>query len=172
MLLGKPDVGALCKHLTRHIAESGREGDVIFSPRSAEDPFDEMEATKRHRASWARRLDEPHWTRTWGLVLDGEVRGHLDLHGGRLVSEFHRVTLGMGIERSARRQGHGRALLAAAIAWARKHEVAWIDLGVFSANAPARALYRSAGFVEVATTRDRFRVEGQRIDDIAMTLEL
>ena len=63
-LLEKSNLPALCQHLRRHIAESGRDGDVIFSPRSADDVFDEAEATKRHRAAWARRIDEPYWTRT------------------------------------------------------------------------------------------------------------
>jgi RimJ/RimL family protein N-acetyltransferase len=172
VLLAKGNLPELCKHLRRHIAESGRDGDIVFSPRSASSVFDESEATKRHRAAWARRLDEPHWTRTWGLVENGAIVGHIDLHGGRIPSEAHRVTLGMGIERCARGRGNGRALLATVIAWGRDHQIAWIDLGVFAGNAAARALYTKVGFVEVGTTRDRFRVDGEQIDDVAMTLAL
>jgi ribosomal protein S18 acetylase RimI-like enzyme len=80
--------------------------------------------------------------------------------------------LGMGVERGARGNGLGRALLAAAIAWARTAELAWLDLGVFAHNERARALYRTVGFVEVGTTRDRFRVDGVVIDDVAMVLAL
>jgi ribosomal protein S18 acetylase RimI-like enzyme len=78
----------------------------------------------------------------------------------------------MGIERAHRGQGHGRGLLAAAIAWAREAGLAWLDLGVFAHNPRARALYRSVGFVEVGTTRDRYRVDGRQIDDVAMALRL
>jgi ribosomal protein S18 acetylase RimI-like enzyme len=80
--------------------------------------------------------------------------------------------LGMGVERGFRGQGHGRALLAAAIAWAKNAELAWLDLGVFAHNRRARALYAAVGFVEVGITRDRYRVDGTVIDDVAMVLAL
>lgn len=171
-LLGEHDVSALLAHLRRHLAESGRGGDPIFGPRSADTPFDTEAAAERHLTAWARRLDEPLWTRTWALVVDGQVRGHVDLHGGRIPGELHRAACGLGVERPLRGQGHGRALMETAIAWAREHDLAWIDLGVFAHNARARALYAALGFVEVGTTRDRFRVDGTSIDDIAMTLAL
>jgi len=162
----------LCAHIRRHSAESGRDGDLIFRPRSSSEELDEPAAIERHRLEWARPLSEPLWLRTWGLLEDGAVLGHLDLHGGRLPAELHRATLGMGLERAARGQGHGRAMMETAIAWARDHGLAWLDLGVFAHNKPARALYASVGFVEVGTTRDQFRVDGVSIDDVAMTLRL
>lgn len=171
-LLASEHAPALCAHIRRHGAESGQGGDVIFRPRSSGEELDEAAAIERHRAGWARPLSEPLWLRTWGLLEDGVILGHLDLHGGRLPAELHRATLGMGLERAARRQGHGRAMMAMAIAWARDHGLAWLDLGVFAHNRPARALYASVGFVEVGTTRDQFRVDGTSIDDVAMTLRL
>jgi GNAT superfamily N-acetyltransferase len=171
-LLGLPDLSRLCAHLARSAAESGRDGDVIFRPRAAGEPFEEAAAKERHRTAWARRVREPHWARTWGLVVDGMIRGHADLHGDMLPSQMHRATLGIGIERGARGRGHGRALLETAITWARGQGLAWMDLGVFAENAPARALYRKLGFVEIGITHDRFRVDGHKIDDIAMTLAL
>src|SRR5262245_21650491 len=139
-LLGLPQLPALIGHLARNAAESGRDGDVVFRPRNADEPFDEVAATERHRLAWARRVGEPAWARTWGLVVDGQLCGHADLHGGLLRSELHRTTLGLGIERGARRRGHGRALLETVIGWARAQGLAWMDLGVFADNAPARAL--------------------------------
>ena len=170
--LADVDLHALVAHIARHSSESGKDGDLIFRPRSSDAPIDELATIERHQLGWAQPLDEPHWLRTWGLVIDGELRGHLDLHGGRLPSEFHRAMLGMGIERGWRGQGHGRALLDVAIAWARSAELAWLDLGVFAHNARARALYAAVGFVEVGLTRDRFRVDGKQIDDVAMVLAL
>jgi ribosomal protein S18 acetylase RimI-like enzyme len=170
--LDDADLPALVAHIARHSRESGRGGDPIFRPRSSDAPIDELATIERHRMGWSQPLDEPYWLRTWGAVVDSEIRGHLDLHGGRLPSEFHRAMLGMGVERGARGQGHGHALLAAAIAWARNAELSWIDLGVFAHNERARALYRAVGFIEVGTTRDRFRVEGVAIDDVAMVLAL
>lgn len=170
--LADVDLAALIAHIDRHGSESGRDGDVIFRPRSSGAPIDELATIERHQIGWAQPLDEPYWLRTWGLVIDGELRGHLDLHGGRLPSEAHRAMLGMGIERGWRSQGHGRALLAVAIAWARSAELAWLDLGVFAHNQRARALYAAVGFVEVGVTRDRYRVDGTTIDDVAMVLAL
>lgn len=42
--------------------------------------------------------------------------------------------------------GIGRALLAYAEAWARKHGCRWLTLGVFVGNARARELYARTGF--------------------------
>ncbi|HEU0035071.1 MAG TPA: GNAT family N-acetyltransferase [Kofleriaceae bacterium] len=171
-ILDDRDLTALVAHLVRHGRESGVDGDVIFRPRSAREPIDEAGLRERLVAAWARGLDEPHWTRTWGAIDGDAIVGHADLHGGRLAAELHRATLGMGIERGARGRGLGKQLLAQLVAWARDRGLAWIDLGVFAHNAPARALYRSIGFVEVGTTVDRFRVDGTQIDDVAMALRL
>lgn len=162
----------LVAHIARHSRESGRGGDLIFRPRSSDAPIDEPAAIERHSAGWALELDEPYWLRTWGVLVDGQIRGHLDLHGGRLPSESHRAMLGMGVERPWRGKGHGRALLAAAIGWARGAGLVWLDLGVFAHNHRARKLYASVGFVELGTTRDRYRVDGAVIDDVAMALKL
>ncbi len=170
-LLDTADLPALVAHMARHCNESGTDGDLIFRPRSGA-PIDEPATIARHRAGWNQPLDATCWLRTWGVVIDGEIRGHVELHGGQLVADAHRAMLGMGIERSWRGQGHGRALLQAAIAWANQARLAWLDLGVFAHNERARALYRSAGFVEVGRTPDRFRVDGVTIDDIAMVRAL
>lgn len=162
----------LVAHIARHSRESGRGGDLIFRPRSSDAPIDEPAAIERHRAGWSLALDEPYWLRTRGVVVDGQIRGHLDLHGGRLPSEFHRAMLGMGVERPWRGKGHGRALLGAAIDWARGAGLTWLDLGVFAHNDRARKLYASVGFVELGTTRDRYRVDDAVIDDVAMALAL
>lgn len=166
--LGEADLPALVAHILRHGDESGR-GDPIFRPRAG---AEDLVGGNRHQGGWSQALDEPYWLRTWGVVVGGNVRGHLDLQGGRLASEAHRAMLGMGVERGWRGQGHGRALIAAAIAWARDHQLAWLDLCVFAHNTRARALYRAVGFVEVGTTVDRYRVEGVVVDDVAMVLRL
>lgn len=171
-MLSDADVAPLFGHTCRHAEESGRDGDLIFRPRSVHEVLDEVQIGQRVRAGWARSLETPLWLRTWGVFLDTAIVGHLDLTGGRLPAEMHRATLGMGLERRARRRGFGRALLQHAIAWAREHGLAWLDLGVFAHNTPARSLYRSLGFVEVGYVRDQFRVDGAVIDDVAMTLAL
>ena len=171
-MLSVTDFPALFGHTCRHADESGRDGDVIFRPRSKHEVLDEVQIGQRVRAAWGRGLHEPLWLRTWGVVVDNAIVGHLDLTGGRLAAELHRATLGMGVERRARKKGNGRAMLKTAIDWARANRLAWLDLGVFAHNAVARALYRSLGFVEVGYVKDQFRVDGAVIDDVQMALAL
>ncbi|MEZ5994997.1 MAG: GNAT family N-acetyltransferase [Hyphomonadaceae bacterium] len=53
----------------------------------------------------------------------------------------------------ARRQGHGLQILRALLGWARTQGGAHAFLQVDAANAPAIALYRREGFVELSTYR-------------------
>ena len=48
----------------------------------------------------------------------------------------------------------------------------WISLNVFESNPGAKALYSKFGFETSGTTRDMFRVFGQKIDDTEMVLKL
>ncbi|MCB9562941.1 MAG: GNAT family N-acetyltransferase [Kofleriaceae bacterium] len=166
------DIPALLPHLVRNALESGRDGEPFSRARSADDPPDTSAIAERLAVTWARPVDVPGWERGFGLWVGGELRGHLDLIGGEIESELHRAHLGMGIERPHRRAGWGSRLLGDAITWARGAGLAWIDLGVFTHNAPAHALYVKHGFVEVGVTVDRVRIDGQSLDDRAMVLRL
>ena len=118
---------------------------------------------------------EPSWFRLWVAreTATDAIVGHIDLSGGRLVSELHRAELGMGIERAHRGRGVGPALLEAALAWARGTlTLDWIELGVFSANPRARRLYERFSFAQIGYIPDRFRVDGVTIDDVRMALRL
>ena len=99
------------------------------------------------------------------------VIGHIDLTGGSLYSALHRARLGIGIERRYRRLGFGRALMDAALDWARgQPTVRWVDLSVFAHNDYARKLYLAYGFREVGVTLDAYRIQGRSIDDVHMSL--
>lgn len=79
----------------------------------------------------------------------------------------------MGMERTVRGQGWGSRLMKEAIAWAKAEPgLDWISLYVFENNLPAKALYKKFGFEVVGTTKDRFRVFNQSIDDTEMVLKL
>jgi RimJ/RimL family protein N-acetyltransferase len=166
------DLGAFVDHALTHAAESGREGSPHFALSRA---LDRSALRKLVELVWGLGLDEPGWARTW-LLLDGPSRvvGHAELRGGRYTVELHRATLGMGLQRSYTGQGHGRRLLDAALAWARAEPaLAWVDLGVFSTNVPARRLYARAGFIELGERPDAFRLDdGVRVGDVQMTLRL
>lgn len=177
------DLDAILRHLEIHLAESGRGGAPYFAPSRT---FRPSEARELLRARMARNVDEPSWGRLWLLCAgfeparglstrrDPHVVGHVELRGGRMPEELHRATLGMGIHSAHRGRGHGRALLQAALDWARgQPHLHYIDLGVFAQNERAHRLYTRAGFVERGRLADAFRIDGSvRIDDIQMTLRL
>ena len=54
----------------------------------------------------------------------------------------------LGVDPSARRRGLGSALVTAAIQEGLSRGATWVHLSVRESNDPARALYRSLGFVE------------------------
>jgi RimJ/RimL family protein N-acetyltransferase len=172
--LSGDDPRAYARHIVEHMAESGRGGSPHFALARVWSA-DDVRASFVDRLG--RGLDEPLWGRAWLLLdpYDGtRVVGHVELRGGRVPAEMHRATLGMGILRAYTGQGHGRRLVETVIAWARDEAaLRWIDLGVFSNNAPARKLYARMGFVDIGERKDAFRLDaGPVIDDVQMALRL
>jgi RimJ/RimL family protein N-acetyltransferase len=167
------DIEAYADHITRHAAESGRDGMPYFALSRKVDRPTTMTATLER---WNRPCKEALWGRTFCLFETGtrHVVGHCELRGGRVPEEFHRATLGMGIERPYTKQGHGGRLITVASEWARKTlKLSWIDLGVFEKNEPARKLYKRMGFVENGARLDAFHVDdGVHVTDISMSLKL
>ena len=137
------DVDEYLRHAKEVDADSGVDGAGHSHAYSESEPFDTEAGRAREVTRWSTDIEHPGWRRAWGLFDKDELVGHLHLAGGTLHSELHRVDMGMGIARSRRRQGGGTVLLEAGIEWAREQaSLDWIDLGVFSDNAGAQALYR------------------------------
>jgi GNAT superfamily N-acetyltransferase len=171
-LLTTEAIPQLTAHLIRTALESGRDGEPVSRARSADDPPDPGALGARLADAWTVPRGAPGWAMCFGLWIDDDIRGHLDLRGGVIASEMHRAQLGMGIERPYRRRGRGTRMLQTAIAWARAQGLVWLDLGVFTENTPAHELYLRAGFIELGVTPDRLRIDGRSLDDRAMTLRL
>ena len=172
-LLGIADVDDYLRHVSAVDADSGVDGAGHSHAYSESEPFDFEAGRAREVTRWSTEIEQPGWRRAWGLFDEGELVGHLYLAGGALRSELHRADMGMGIIRSHRRRGGGTLLLEAATEWAREQpSIDWIDLGVFSDNPGAQALYERHGFRIVGRTPDRFRVDGQSLDNISMTLNV
>ncbi|MBS1960887.1 MAG: GNAT family N-acetyltransferase [Bdellovibrionales bacterium] len=179
-LLSEAAADALLDHSERVLGESGRDGVPIFHV------YDEATPWTRDRARivdrWARPLnryaDAPRpeaelgWTRTFGLWVDGEIRGATSLWGNTLRSAFHRVNLSLGVERAHHGLGYGTRLMEAAREWATSEGFEYIDLFVFEGNDPAIALYRKLGYVETGRAPDRWRIAGKRIGDLTFALPL
>lgn len=167
------DSDAFARFVLAHMAESGRGGSPHFA--LTRGPIRE-EVRLGLMTRLVKGLDEPLWGRAWILLSDEPraVVGHIELRGGRVHAEMHRATLGMGILRAFTGKGYGRVLLETAVRWARDEaKLAWIDLGVFSNNIPARKLYQRMDFVEVGLRKDAYRIDaGETIDDVLMALRL
>jgi RimJ/RimL family protein N-acetyltransferase len=167
------DVGVFLRHVISVDAGSGLDGAAHSHAYGRDEPFDMEDGQQRETLRWSTAIAQVGWRRAWGLFDEEELIGYADLAGGTLASELHRTRLGIGVARPHRRRGGGTTLLGTAIAWARAQTgIAWIDLGVISDNAPARALYRKHGFQELGLTVDRFRVDGVSLDEVSMTLNV
>ena len=102
---------------------------------------------------------------------DGKLLGWCDaLPGEASAGTAHVARLGMGVHKDHRGRGLGRALMEATIEKVRSRGLEKIELSVYSANAPAIALYRKLGFVEEGRKiRGRF-VDGEYDDVLLMGL--
>ncbi len=159
-------------HVRAHLGENGVEGTPLFTPNGKHDPFDIHAQRARFREALVIEVGRPGWMRVWGAFERGALVGHVDLRARHEPSTGHRALLGLGIRAPYRGRGIGRVLIKEALAWARTQPLAWVDLFVFASNTRAQTLYESFGFSETGRTRDLFRVDGQSIDDVAMTLQL
>jgi [ribosomal protein S18]-alanine N-acetyltransferase len=86
----------------------------------------------------------------------------------RAADEVHVIDLAVAPE--ARRAGVGRALLDAVIGDARAGDARLLLLEVRAGNAPALALYRSAGFFEHGVRRAYYSDNGEDAVEMRLTL--
>jgi RimJ/RimL family protein N-acetyltransferase len=77
---------------------------------------------------------------------------------------------GTAIHPDWRDQGHGGRLLRSALDAAWAFGYLRVELGVFSHNPRARALYRKLGFVEEGVRRRRILIDGDFHDEIIMAI--
>lgn len=169
-LLGPEDFPALVAHFARQNAVSDSLGLPLYSPFRPILPA----TIARLPSLWARPVTEPHWQRKWGIhdAEGSSIVAYCSLTGSELEAELHRARVALGVEARFRRRGLGESLLRTAIAFAQEAGLAWIDLWVFAHNAPALALYRKLGFIEIGRSADRFRTADVSVEYVAMALPL
>jgi ribosomal protein S18 acetylase RimI-like enzyme len=108
----------------------------------------------------------------FGAFHDGVLSGSAGLHVHPGRKQRHKAQLwGMYVAPTVQRRGIGAMLLRAAIDHARTR-VALVQLSVLQANAAARELYRSFGFVPYGIERRALRHDGVDHDDELMALDL
>jgi RimJ/RimL family protein N-acetyltransferase len=99
---------------------------------------------------------------------DGTIVGRLSLARDTHPASGHVADLGLMVSIDARRQGVGRALLGAAVDWARASGVSKIELHVFPWNEPAIKLYERFGFEREGFRKGHYRRGSDYVDAILM----
>jgi RimJ/RimL family protein N-acetyltransferase len=103
---------------------------------------------------------------------DGTVVGRLSIARDQHPASRHVADLGLMVAQSHRRRGVGRALLCAAVEWAREQDVRKLELHVFPHNEAAIALYEQFGFVREGYRKGHYRRDGEFVDAILMAYEV
>ena len=102
----------------------------------------------------------------------GEIVGRLSVGRDSHPASAHVADLGLMVARDHRRQGIGRALLEAAVEWARTRGLAEPELHVFPYNEPAIRLYESFGFEREGYRRRHYRRPDGYVDAILMAYDV
>jgi RimJ/RimL family protein N-acetyltransferase len=103
---------------------------------------------------------------------DGSIVGRLSIARDQHPASRHVADVGLMVAQQHRRQGIGRALLAAAADWGRANDVRKLELHVFPHNEAALALYERFGFVREGYRREHYRRGEDFVDAILMAYEL
>ena len=99
---------------------------------------------------------------------DGAIIGRLSLARDSHPASMHVADLGLMVAKDARRHGVGKALLAAAVDWARGSGVRKLELHVFPWNEPAIQLYERFGFEREGLRKRHYSRAGEYVDAILM----
>jgi RimJ/RimL family protein N-acetyltransferase len=103
---------------------------------------------------------------------DGTVVGRLSIARDQHPASRHVADVGLMVAQSHRRRGVGRALLGAAVEWAREQHVRKLELHVFPHNTAAIALYEQFGFEREGYRKGHYRRGDEFVDAILMAYEV
>ena len=153
-------------------SESGV-NDIYFGPYSTNDAFPTDEIRERTIDRWGKSKDLPNWRRAWGIFHQDKIVGNAQIAAGELPTNLHRVDLGIGILKEYRNIGLGKRLLNTVIRWCREEpSIHWIDLGVFSGNRNAEALFEKVGFKKTGYMEDCWLIDGKSISNTSMAINV
>jgi L-phenylalanine/L-methionine N-acetyltransferase len=130
--------------------------------RSASDERRYLRAVRRY----------PHAAVFVAEAEDGRLVGRLSVGRDQHPASRHVADLGLMVDSAHRRQGIGRALLGAAVEWARGAGIRKLELHVFPWNEAAIALYEDFGFVREGYRRNQYQRGDGYADAILMAYEV
>lgn len=103
---------------------------------------------------------------------DGTLVVRLSIARDTHPASSHVADLGLMVAKTARRQGVGKALLEAAVDWARASGVRKVELHVFPWNEPAIRLYEQFGFEREGFRKGHYFRAGRDVDAILMAYRI
>ena len=113
-------------------------------------------------------------SRVFGAELHGSLVGLVGLYREARPKTKHKaVVWGLYVAPAQRGSGLGRALLGAALEYARTVPgILQVQIAAAATNEPALALYESCGFERYACEKRALWVDGRGYDEVALALPL
>ena len=146
----KSDLSDFFIYITRQLADNGRADFPLFQPISRQNSTLSVPARQRFMMGVKTPMGQPGWRLLW-LAKDKQDRimGHIDIRPYDDDYCEHRVLLGMGVDSHYRRQGVGRKLIDHVIQY---------------------CLYLNKGFNICGEWVDKYRIDGDSISELSMTI--
>jgi L-phenylalanine/L-methionine N-acetyltransferase len=168
-------------HLVTVVVRAARPNDAPALVQLGDEVGREPEGWLITSSGWRSTGDERRYLRAvrrfpHAAVLvaddDGRIVGRLSIARDEHPASKHVADLGLMVAASHRRRGIGRALLDAAVDWAREAGVRKLELHVFPHNEPAIRLYEEFGFEREGYRRAHYRRGREYLDAILMAYEV
>ncbi|WP_439499653.1 GNAT family N-acetyltransferase [Bosea sp. (in: a-proteobacteria)] len=129
------------------------------------------EESARPLERFAERLTPPAPSLVFGAFTGSELVGTAGFLAGSSEKSRHRGTLwGVHVAPAARGRGTGEALVAAAIAQAKRHVVV-LQARVVTTNRTARKLYERLGFRPYGIESKALCIDGAYFDEALLSLD-
>lgn len=135
---------------------------------------EEWKLTIEQEERWLEAIADSQREVIINAVIDGELAGNASINSrGNLAKTRHRASFAIAVREKFWHRGLGSILMEEAIKAAAKMGYEQIELGVFSDNRKAVALYKKYGFEEWGRIKKAFQLkDGTYRDEIQMGLFL
>jgi len=168
----RSDLESFFEYIGAQLVENADDQSPLFQPIAKQNCVVTEQFKAKFRDGFEHCLGEQGWRKLW-VVKDSNQRvvAHIDLRHYGEEHKFHRVLLGMGVDSRLRNQGFGIKLIERVIQFCKQSSaIDWLDLNVLSNNLPAKNLYLKSGFEVIGEMADCYRIDGNSVSEMTMTL--